>query len=220
MVIAQSSGNEPWIFRASHREELVGSHRSLMASALAVGEPIHYLLYSPSWPGRGGHFGIGGLPASHAIAVTDRRFIVTRDTHDGSPPSTTSIPFDTILLIEKGAALLLGWLVICFAHESAPHAITILHRTTGVHHFDEAIRRWRASLPVIEHAPSLPPDEHWKSVPRFLYYEIEPVLLEEERLPRVEKTSGRCCSQSRGESPRVTIAVKSSASSTRSCAMR
>jgi hypothetical protein len=37
-------------------------------------------------------------------------------------------------------------------------------------------------LPVMERSPSMHGDEHWKSVPRFLYYEIEPVLLANEGL--------------------------------------
>jgi hypothetical protein len=182
MVIAESSGNEPWIFRVSEPGELVGAHRQRMAAALGAGEPIRYLLYSPSWQGRGRHFGIDGAPGSHALAATDRRFIVTRDGHDGSPATATSIPFANLIAVEKGSALLLAWFVARFVDDGGLRRFTILHKSTGAHHFDEAIRLWRETLPSMDRSPDLPPDEHWKSVPRFLYYEIEPLLLETERL--------------------------------------
>jgi hypothetical protein len=138
MVIAKSSGNEPWIFRASAPEELVGAHREQMASALTAGEPLRYLLYSPSWQGRGRHFGISATPASHALAVTDRRFIATRDAHGGSPATVTSIPFADLLAIEKGSALLLAWFVARFVESGRLQTLTILHKSTGAHHFDAA----------------------------------------------------------------------------------
>ena len=179
MVISQSSGNEPWVFRVDRPGELIGAHRELIAAAIPQSEPTRYLLYSPRWEGRGRHFGIEASPASHALAVTARRFVISRDAHDDSSPTVTSIPFDAVLSVEKGSALLLAWLVIRYVADARVQAFTILHKSTGAHHVDESIRTWRATLLTVS-ARSVQHDEHWKSVPRFLFHEMEPLLLDDE----------------------------------------
>lgn len=91
----------------------------------------------------------------------------------------TSIPFDAVLSVEKGSALLLAWLVIRYVDDARVRAFTILHKSTGAHHVDESIRAWRTTLPAAA-ARSVQHDEHWKSVPRFLFHEMEPLLLDGE----------------------------------------
>jgi hypothetical protein len=181
MAISQSSGNEPWVFRVARAGDLIGVHRELIASAIPESEPIRSLLYSPRWEGRGRHFGIEARPASHGFAVTDRRFVISRETHDGSSPILTSIPFDAVLSVEKGSALLLAWLVIRYVTDALVQAYTILHKSTGAHHVDESLRAWRATGQAVAARP-LQLDDHWKSVPRFLFHEMEPLLLDGESI--------------------------------------
>ena len=140
----ESNGRESWVFRAWHPAELLGIHADQLGCSLQAAEELRYLLYSPMWEGRGGPFGIRAAPASHAVAVTDRRFIISRDTHlDGAPPTVCSIPFKAVLCIESGTALMLAWTVIHFADTGSARSETVLHRAIGHHHFAAAVRAYR-----------------------------------------------------------------------------
>lgn len=173
-----STGNEPWIFRAAEPNELVGRHRRLMRDALQRGEQIGYMLYSPMWHGGGHHFGIRGTPASHALAITAGRFVITRDPHRGDDDATTmSILIRDVLMIEKGSALLLSWFVIRYVEDGRLVDVTILHKGVGTHHFDNVIAWYRTHADPVRWEGGSPSPDGWKSVPRFLFYEMEPVLV-------------------------------------------
>jgi len=140
----ESDGRESWVFRASDPAELLGIHADQIRHALFAAEEVRYLVYSPRWDGGGGPFGVRADPASHAVALTDRRFIISRDTHvDGAPPTVLSIPFEAVLCIESGTALMLGWMVIHFADAGSARSATVLHRAIGHDHFAAAIRAYR-----------------------------------------------------------------------------
>src|SRR5437667_6696230 len=114
----QSTGREPGVFRAERPEELFGVHADLIAAALTPGERLRYLLYAPIWDGGEAPFGIWSHPASHAVAVTEHRFLLSEDRHTkGIIPSVRAIPFDQVLYVELGRALLLGWFAIRFIEE-------------------------------------------------------------------------------------------------------
>ncbi len=141
------SGKEPYVFSVSEPRELFGVHGDLIEAALLKGEEPRYLLYSPIWEDNKAHFGIRARPASHSIAVTQRRFIITRNYHaKGSEASTHSIPFENIFSVELGSALLLGWFCIKFAENGTEASLPILFpATTGLLHFGAAIRLYRES---------------------------------------------------------------------------
>lgn len=141
----KSSGREPFIYRAHDPGELQGVHTDLIASALRPGEIPLYLFYSPLWDGEGCCFGITSASASHAVAVTGDRLIVSRDLHrEGEPPSLYCIPYDRILSLEMGTALLLGWLSILFIEKGRLSRLSILFKTTGFNHYEAAVREYRA----------------------------------------------------------------------------
>jgi len=77
----ESNGRESWVFRAADPSELLGVHAEHIGRALDPGEELRYLLYSPMWEGHGGPFDITAPPASHAVAVSERRFLISRDPH-------------------------------------------------------------------------------------------------------------------------------------------
>jgi len=141
-----SDGREPWIFRAESPEGLlVGVHPEAMAHALKAEEELLYLLYAPIWDAQPP--GLGGKPqaASHAIAVTRSRFVVSRDEeHRGAAPRVWSIPFDDLLEVEIGRTFVTGWLTLRFAREGAMEALPIVfHCTAGGHHVAAAMRAYR-----------------------------------------------------------------------------
>src|SRR5712692_3541282 len=142
----QSTGRELWVFRAERPEDLLGVHANLIAAALTPCEQLRYLLYAPIWDGDTAPFGIHGQPASHAVAVTTQRFIISEDCHtEGSVPSVHTIPFDQVLSIEVGSALLLGWLALRFVEKDAVCQTALLYNAaTGRHHFAAAVRAYRA----------------------------------------------------------------------------
>lgn len=184
MAITKSSGREPWIFRVDKPEDLVGAHRELIASALQPDETIHHLIYSPAWEGTEAPFGIRGQSASHSIAVTPTRWIVSENRHvSWLEPRVHSIPFDDVLVVEKGSALLLAWLVIRFRDGESLRSLTILHKAIGAHHFDDAIRTYRrlaAGEPLT--APIRGGSEEWQQIPRYLAQELMPILIDGEHV--------------------------------------
>ena len=172
------------MFRASGPQELLGVHAERVGEALQTGERLRYLLYSPMWEGSGGPFGILAAPASHAVAVTDRRFVISRDPHaDGEPPALVSIPFDAVVSVESGSALMLAWLVIRHMEGGPFHSVTVLYRALGRHHFAAAIRAYRSATCSdvgCDHAcPSTWPDT-WHQIGERYREELEPLLIEGE----------------------------------------
>jgi hypothetical protein len=141
----ESNGRESWVFRAADPRGLLGAHARLVSDAMHPGERVRYLLYSPMWEGRGGPFGIHAEPASHALAVTDARFIVSRDRHDpAAPPEVIEIPFEAVVCLESGSALMLGWLVVHFVEGGSLRSVTVLYRALGRAHFTAAVRASRS----------------------------------------------------------------------------
>jgi hypothetical protein len=103
-----------------------------MQKALRRDEGLLYLLYSPIWPGKNGPFGLYAMPASHAVAVTKYRFIISEDRHmEGITPTVQSIPFDKVFYIELGNALLLGWFSIEFIVDDKPSCATLFFPATS-----------------------------------------------------------------------------------------
>ncbi|NSW85588.1 MAG: hypothetical protein HPY84_04605 [Syntrophobacteraceae bacterium] len=177
-----SSGRESFVFRAAHPRELFGSHGELIEAAMGSDERLLYLLYSPMWEGERAHFGITSQPASHALAVTDRRFIISRNHHtrDGIP-TVHSIPFHSVLAVESGNALLQGWFVIRFSTEKNPDSICILYKsTTGRDLFCQAARSYRS---LAHHLPPSAPDsnlrkaDRWNNIPVEARKGIEALIL-------------------------------------------
>jgi hypothetical protein len=140
----RSSGREPYVFRADKPGDLFGVHADLMEKTLRRDEGLLYLLYSPIWPEKKGPFGLHATPASHAVAVTKHRFIISEDRHmEGIAPTVQSIHFDQILYIQLGSALSLGWFAIQFVEDEKIFCTTLFFTATGIDHFETLIRKYR-----------------------------------------------------------------------------
>lgn len=177
------SGRECWVFGAARPEELCGHHADLMARALGHDEPVGYLLYSPLREASGAPFGVRDGSGSHALAVTDRRFIVSRDAHQpGRPPIVRGIPFADVLAVDLGEALTLGWLAIRFAVRGDGAAETMFFPSAGIDHVRAALRAWRAAVGLFGPRPC--PDRAWEPVWSrtlpWLHSQTAPLLLGDE----------------------------------------
>jgi hypothetical protein len=179
----RSSGRESWIYRANGPDELRGRHADLLRSALGPDDRLNYILYAPIFDGVGGPFGIQATPASHAVAVAQDRLVITADAHrEGVPADVRSIPFAQILSVELGAALLLGWLKICFVDGGPVTSTVVTFSTTGSHHFEAVVRAYRelTALQMIQKEVAIPHANVWHSTPPFLRSATEPLLLNDE----------------------------------------
>ena len=140
----RSSGREPYVFQANKPEGLLGVHADLMEEVLRPDEGLLYLLYAPIWPEKEGPFGLHATPASHAVAVTKYRFVISENRHkEGIVPTVQSIPFDQVLYVQLGSALSLGWFAIQFVEDKKTFCTTLFFTATGIAHFETLIREYR-----------------------------------------------------------------------------
>jgi hypothetical protein len=193
-----SSGRESWIYRADGPDELRGRHADLIRAALGPDEQLHYLLYAPIFDGVGGPFGIRATPASHAVAVAQGRLIMTADTHHkGVPADVHTVPFTRMLSVELGAALLLGWLRVCYVDAGQVTSTVVTFSTTGSHHFEAVVRAYRAltARQTTQEGGAMSSADVWRSTPPYLRSAIEPLLLDDESV--IGTVQGRETWQSR-----------------------
>ena len=140
-----SSGRESYVFQANKPEGLLGVHADLMEKALHRDEGLLYLLYAPIWSEKKGPFGLYATPASHAVAVSKSRFIISENRHtEGIAPTVQSIPFSHILYIQLGSALSVGWFSVESVVDNKPSRITLFFTGTGMKHFGIAVRKYRS----------------------------------------------------------------------------
>lgn len=135
------SGRECWVYRAHAPSELCGHHAELIEQALGGAEP-EYLLYSPLRETDCGPFGLRGACGSHALALTRRSLIVSRDAHQTeATPSVRHIPLTHVMTLAIGEALTLGWLAVEFAEKDALATEVVFFQSSGIPHFRELVRR-------------------------------------------------------------------------------
>jgi len=140
----RSRGREPYVFKVNKPHDLPGFHAELIETTLRHDERFLYLLYSPIWHGVETPFGVHAFPASHAVAVTEQRFIISEDRHiRGIGPTIQSISLDRILTIELGIALIMGWFVIRFAGTDGISYASLLYTAIGQKHFEALVRQYR-----------------------------------------------------------------------------
>jgi len=190
----RSHGHEPFVYRAQQPNDLLGVHAEVIASGLRPGEPLRYLLYSPIWEGQNAPFGISAEPASHALAVAEDRFLISRNPHvEGIEPTLQVIPFDQVLLVEVGTAHFLGWFSIQFARGGKAHRLSMLFTAMGVEHFQAAVRGYRTVDAevhpggVVRERP--PWRQIWQKVPKPQAVGIEPLIAKGESALGVVRTS-------------------------------
>ena len=184
----RSTGREPRVYEARTSADLLGVHAELIASSLLPGEELRYLLYSPIWDGTWAPFDISAQPASHALAVTKSRFLLSRDLHrDDTDPAVFSISFDRVLWAECGNAHLLGWFSLCHVMADGPACISVLFRATGAEFFTSALRHYRQALP--RHASMVACGQSraawhdfWKCTGKPDAREVRPLILDDEAL--------------------------------------
>jgi hypothetical protein len=179
-----TSGRECWVFRAETPDQLCGHHPQLISSALAPSEPLHYLLYSPIFDAKDGPFRVGGAPGSHAVGITPRRLLISRDSHAGSSPrSVTRIDLEAISSVELGCALAMGWLVVRFSGPQGAGACRVVFGAQGMGHFRAVVRAYRAPSADdrFVSGAALGWPEIWEGVPSYLRNELEPLIEEGER---------------------------------------
>jgi hypothetical protein len=181
-----SSGRESYVFQANKPQGLLGVHADLVEKALRPEEGLLYLLYSPIYPERKGPFGLYATPASHAVAVTKHRFIISENRHtEGITPTVQSISFDQVLYVELGNALILGWFSIEFVADDKPSCTTFFFpATTGMKHFGILVRKYRST--TCRSWQQLPVDDAmdwtdiWQHTPRTEVDHLMPLILKEE----------------------------------------
>ena len=144
----KSSGREPYVFRVESPDDLrglhIGVHADLMERALRRDEELLYLLYSPIFEAKKAPFGLHASPASHTVAVSKHRFIISENRHmKGIAPTIQSIPFGQVLYVQLGSALSLGWFGIQFVENEKPFCTTLFFTVTGMGHFETLIREYR-----------------------------------------------------------------------------
>jgi hypothetical protein len=141
----RSDGREPYVYKAPTPQDLLGVHSDLMDGALRADEDLLYLLYSPRWETSDAPFGVSAPPASHGVAVTTRRILISEDRHTREvAPIIQNVPFDQIIWVEVGSALLVGWFVIGFEAEGQLASISLLFpASSGMRHYQAAVREYR-----------------------------------------------------------------------------
>lgn len=177
------SGHESWVFRADTLEQLCGFHTELVGQVLSSSDALEYLLYSPLREASAGPFGLAGGSGSHALAVTRDRFIISRDPHQPQlPRSVREVPFASIVTVEVGEALTLGWFVVRFAAAGRLASETVFFQSSGINLFRDAVRVWRRNgVSVAAHDLSSSDRRGiWDHVPAYLRTQVEPLILEGE----------------------------------------
>jgi hypothetical protein len=195
-----TSGRECWVFRADTPDELCGYHPRLIGSALAPGERLLYLLYSPVFDAKGGPFRVGGAPGSHAVGITAGAFLVSRDPHAEEPrQSITRIALDAVSSVEIGCALALGWFVVRFAGPRGPASCPVLFGGQGMEHFRAVVRAYRRLGPPerVESEARLDWPRVWQNVPNYIRAELEPLVEEKERPLAMLRTPERWTAEKR-----------------------
>ena len=184
-----SSGDEPRVYQAFTTDDLMGYHGGLMARQLKNADEPRFMLYAPIWDGDSAPFGFTGRPASHGLAVTADRFVITRNFHtEGVPHSAQIIPFGQVLCVHVGTVHLMGWFAVRHADGGRVVTTTIFHKATGTDLFIEAIRAYRtATRPAALRGLAAPASgltwEHlWGKTPRWsLIRQFTPLLLDGEQ---------------------------------------
>ena len=181
----RSRGRESYVFQANKPEGLLGVHADLMEKALRPDEGLFYLLYSPIFQAKGAPFGLHATPASHAVAVTNYRFIISEDRHmEGIAPTIQSIPFGQILYNQIGLALSLGWFPIEFVVDDKPSCTTLFFTaTTGMKQFGIAVRKYRSMTgPAYNQLPVDAIDwaDIWRQTSKTEVDHLKPLILREE----------------------------------------
>jgi hypothetical protein len=181
----KSRGRELHVFKADSPEGLLGVHTDLIASSLKPEERIHYLLYAPIREAGNAPFGIHAETASHALAVTDHRFLISKDRHiDKVTPTVQDIPFSQVICVEIGSALLLGWLAIHFIENGQLSCASLFYTARGSHHFERAIHAFRQLYGKTNNhwpAESIPWTEVWEQTPKPQTEILKSIILEEEK---------------------------------------
>jgi len=181
----RSRGREPHVFRAEGPEGLIGVHADLIAASLNPEERIHYLLYAPMREAGVAPFGIHAEPASHALAVTDHRFLISKDRHiDTVAPTVQDIPFSQVICVEIGSALLLGWIAIHFIQNGQLSCASLFYTARGTHHFERVTHKFRQLYGKTNNhwpAESIKWTEIWEQTPKLQTEILKSIILEEEK---------------------------------------
>jgi hypothetical protein len=183
----RSDGREPWGFRARSVSDLLGVHAGQVERALD-GEHAHYLVYLPMWDCRRAPYGVAAAPASHALAVTAERLVISRDVHAaGKPPECTTVPFAALLALGWGSSLMAGWLRVMWIEGGQPRSASLLYRaSTGQRHVQAVVKAIRSAGPAADLAIGREWGDVWNEAGRQFRAEIEFALAPDER-PLVER---------------------------------
>jgi hypothetical protein len=155
-----------------------------MKEALRSDEGLLYLLYSTIFGEKKGPFGLHGTPSSHSVAVTKARFIISEDRHrKGVSPAIQSIPFDQVLYVELGTALLLGWFSIELVADGKPSCTTLFFTANGRKNFDLVVSEYRRiTTPPRDYLRANVMDwaEIWRHTPKTEIDHLEPLIIDGE----------------------------------------
>jgi len=159
------SGREPCPYDVAEACDLPGLHADNMMAGLGAGEKPRYLLYSPIWEGKSAPFGITAEPASHAVAVTHDRFVISRDFHAKSAkPELRTIPFSNVIYVQLGSSFCLGWFAVRFAERGPAACELMLFPAIGRDHFAAAVREYRSAIAHGRGPDPAQPAPTWDSI--------------------------------------------------------
>ena len=143
---------------------------------------------------------MGGARGSHAVGITPRRLLVSRDPHGGvTRQSVIRVDLAAISTIEIGCALALGWFVVRFPQPQGPGSCSVLFNGQGMPHFQAVVRAYRGlghAEPVGEDAGPVW-SRVWEGVPVFLRTELAPLVDESDPPLAVLHTRERWKSEKR-----------------------
>jgi hypothetical protein len=143
------NGYAPSIYAVSEPGKLPGRHACTVLRELRHGEQIERLLVAPIWDSTGGPFGIRAPRASHALCLTSRRLLLSRDLHRGHAPlEIFNIPRPTLVGLEFGEAMLMSWFTLSWERPGGVAKAGLFTTRMGNEHLTAMIRDWRRNWPM------------------------------------------------------------------------
>lgn len=177
-------GSESWVVATSRVDELCGHHARLMAGAIEGDECVRSIVYAPLREVGGGPFGMAPLRGSHAIALTDRALIITRDPHDGvHAPDVARVLRHSVVCCTLGEALTLGWLVVTASGPAGPERHRAIFASSGIRYIREIVCALRGDARPPDASPGADPfwPRLWSASPPYLSAQLSPLLVAGER---------------------------------------
>jgi hypothetical protein len=183
-------GDEEGVFHLDGLHQLSGVHGRMLCEALWPGEAVHHLVLCPWWECSTKPFDVEPVRACHALCLTDRRLLITRQyLGQIKEDSIISIDRGSLAGLEFGKALLMSWLAIYARRGRAIIKEGLYFPSRGNGCVTRLLHDMRHSWPVQEVSGtgvlSLPPPAIYQTAGYFHECLLQPLLLATEKCLRV-----------------------------------